>query len=89
MLQAQFLAHHPRVRVKIADKQGRVARLVQTPLSNKERVTEIFLATLSRLPTSAEMKPSLDYLQQAKSPQQGLEGLMWALINTNEFIFNQ
>lgn len=89
MLQALFLANHPRVRVKIADKQGRVVRLVQQFLKDEERITEVFLATLCRLPTEAEMKLSQDYLKQAGSPQKGLEGLMWSLLNSNEFLFNQ
>ena len=89
MLQVLFLANHPRVREKVADKQGRVARLVQQFSKDEERITEVFLATLCRLPTEAEMKLSQDYLKQAGSPQKGLEGLMWSLLNTNEFLFNQ
>lgn len=88
MLQALYLANHPRVRVKIADKQGRIARLAQESLSDDERITEIFLATLSRSPTAAEMKLSQDYLKQAGSTAKGLEGLLWSLLNTNEFLFN-
>ncbi|MFN4261897.1 MAG: DUF1553 domain-containing protein, partial [Gemmataceae bacterium] len=89
MLQALFLANHPRVRTKIADKQGRVARLAQTSLSDDERITELFLATLSRPPTPAELKLSQDYLKQASSTGKELEGLLWSLLNSNEFLFNQ
>lgn len=89
MLQALFLANHPRMRLKVADKQGRVARIVQQLPRDEERIQEVFLATVSRLPTEAEMKLSLAYLQQAASPQKGLEGLMWGLLNANEFLFDQ
>ncbi|GBD36629.1 hypothetical protein HRbin36_01754 [bacterium HR36] len=88
MLQALFLANHPWLRAKIADKQGLVARLAQASLSDDERIEELFLATLSRLPTPIEMKLSQDYLKQTGSTVKGLEGLLWALLNTNEFLFN-
>src|SRR5581483_10706772 len=69
MLQALFLSNHPVMRLKVADKQGRVARILQQVPKDEDRITEVFLATVSRQPTEAEMKLSQSYLQQAASPQ--------------------
>jgi hypothetical protein len=89
MLQALYLSNHPLMRQKVADKQGRAAKILQQFPKDEDRITEVFLATLSRLPTEAERELSRNYLKQATSPQKGLEGLMWSLLNANAFLFNQ
>lgn len=89
MLQALFLANHPRMRIKVADDRGRVARILQKLPGTEDRIAEVFLATLSRLPTDAEMKLSRAYLDESASPTKGLQGLMWSLLNSNGFLFNQ
>ena len=50
-----------------------------------ELITEAYLRTLSRFPSLDERTRCQAYLQDAGSLGQGLEGLMWALINTKEF----
>jgi hypothetical protein len=51
-------------------------------------VRQAYLRTLSRYPTPDETQRCLAYLAQAESPAAGAKGLMWALINTKEFIVN-
>lgn len=89
MLQALFLANHPAMRQKVADKQGRVAAIMQKFTKEEDRLAEVFLATLSRMPNEAELNLGQEYLKKAASPQKGLEGLMWGLLNSNGFLFNQ
>jgi len=51
-------------------------------------VEEAFLWTLSRMPTAQEKQACLDYLKDRATPQKGVEGLMWSLLNTREFLLN-
>jgi hypothetical protein len=51
-------------------------------------VRKAYLRTLSRIPTAEETDRCLAYLAQADSPAAGAKGLLWALINTKEFIVN-
>jgi hypothetical protein len=51
-------------------------------------VRQAYLRTLSRLPTEDEMGRCRTYLAQADSPTAGAKGLLWALLNTKEFIVN-
>jgi hypothetical protein len=51
-------------------------------------VRQAYLRTLSRYPTPEETQRCLVYLAQAESPAAGAKGLLWALINTKEFIVN-
>ena len=46
----------------------------------------MFLGTLSRLPSEAERQACLRFLKEAASPAKGLQGIMWGLVNTREFL---
>jgi hypothetical protein len=86
VLQVLSFANHPRVWAKIADDRGRVARVLKETSDDGGRVEELFLATLSRPPHEAERQACLKYLHEAKSPAEGLQGILWGLLNTREFI---
>jgi Protein of unknown function (DUF1549)/Protein of unknown function (DUF1553) len=51
-------------------------------------IEEAFLRTLSRRPNADELKTSQQSVALASSPVQGLSDLLWALINSKEFILN-
>ena len=56
----------------------------------KQRVEVIFLSILSRYPSSAEMKLALDEIgNDRKKTAKGYGNVIWALINTKEFMFVQ
>lgn len=73
---------------KIADKKGRVARLMAAKLPHAKIVEELYLAALNRYPTAPEIEASDQFLAQASSPQECYEDLLWALINSKQFLFN-
>lgn len=86
VLQVLSLANHPRIRQKIADDKGRVARILKDHTHNDRRIEEIFLTTLCRLPRDAEMQACRKYVQDSTSQVEGLRGVMWSLLNTREFL---
>ncbi len=86
ILQILSMANHPRVWEKISDPAGRAASIAAQTTDDEARVEEIFLATVSRFPTKAEMAASLEYLGSSASTEQGVQGLMWSLLNTKEFL---
>ena len=72
-----------------AETQEKQASLAEAKLgSPAELVEEAYLRTLSRKPTEKELAISLHHLQAAKEPTEGLHDLLWALLNTKEFIVN-
>lgn len=73
---------------KVADGNGRVARLVKEGKTDAEIVRELYLVTLSRPPSSEELDTCLKLVQAASSRTEGLQDILWALINTREFLFN-
>jgi hypothetical protein len=67
---------------------GRLGRLLASKLTNAQVVEELFLATLSRPPDDVERQAALDQVCQAPSALAGFTDVLWALINTREFILN-
>ena len=88
LLQSLYLANHPEILKKISDPKGRVAQIVKDHVDVGRRIDETYLWTLSRLPTEAERRLCLEYLKKSAAPQKGVEGLMWSLLNTSEFLLN-
>ncbi len=67
-------------------REGRLKSLLDR--SDAEIVEELFLATLCRLPDTAERTAGLESLRGAQERMAGSVDLLWALINTREFILN-
>jgi hypothetical protein len=67
---------------------GRLRQLLADKKSDEEVVEELFLATLSRFPKEAEKRQALEHIQGKKDRQAGFADVVWALINTREFILN-
>jgi hypothetical protein len=69
-------------------KAGRVRALAGSDLCNAEAVEELFLAALSRFPSDDEARAALDHLRASPDRASGLADVLWALINTREFVLN-
>ena len=54
----------------------------------QQLVRQAYLRTLSRPPTEEETTRCVTYLASAANPVEGAKGLLWALVNTKEFIVN-
>jgi len=57
-------------------------------LDSTDIVKQAFLRTLSRFPDDRELARSRGYIEGAGDTSQGLRDLLWALLNTKEFIVN-
>ncbi|HZV07248.1 MAG TPA: DUF1549 and DUF1553 domain-containing protein [Gemmataceae bacterium] len=66
--------------------RGRVAELVRSDLSVEQEIEELYLGVLSRRPRPNEREAAEDYLRGKPNRADGLQGLLWALVNTREFI---
>lgn len=54
----------------------------------EELVKQAYLRTLSRYPTDSELSRCVQYLRTSDDTVQGMRGVLWALLNTKEFIIN-
>ncbi len=65
-----------------------VPELLESGLSPKEMISELYLRCLIRRPTAEELAQLLPLFGEGSDPRQGLEDTFWALLNSREFIFN-
>jgi hypothetical protein len=86
--QVLHLSFSPDLENKISRGDGRVAKLAEKKVTPEQAVDELYLATLSRWPTATERQKALDYLRGQTDRRRGMEDLLWALLNTREFMFN-
>ncbi len=70
------------------DSKGRLQKLLDSNKTNAEIEEELFLATLSRLPNQREKGLVAERLKQSKNRADAFTDVVWALINTREFVLN-
>jgi hypothetical protein len=51
-------------------------------------VETLYLATLSRKPSSAEVAMAKEHVRKMDAPRQAPADLLWALVNSSEFATN-
>ena len=72
---------------KVANKNGRVGKLVTAKTTHEAIVEELYLATLGRRPSPEEQAACGEFLTASPSPKECYEDLLWALLNSKQFLF--
>jgi hypothetical protein len=73
---------------KVTDEKGWAAQLSGSKRTTEEIVQQLYLAIYSRMPDSEERIIGRSLFQKkGTTRRQATEDLMWALINTPEFVF--
>jgi hypothetical protein len=73
---------------KIRSGDGTLARLLKQKKSDSAVIEELYLATLSRLPSGKEMAALKKELADSEGKELFFRDLFWALLNSKEFAFN-
>jgi hypothetical protein len=89
MAQAFQMISGPTVSELLAEKENRIHRLVATGKSNQEIVEELFWTALTRAPTQTELNDLLPGLETARDRRSELEDILWALLNSKDFVFRE
>jgi hypothetical protein len=87
--QALHLMNSPEVGGKIRARRGTARRLSESKRSPSEIVEELFFLTLSRRPRARERELLLGaFTEEGVDRRTAVEDVLWALLNTKEFIYN-
>ena len=88
LLQSIFLQNDPLVRMRL-DNSGWISEVSESGQTDFSRlINEAWLRSLNRLPRPEEIARAKKHLSETPSTEEGLTDLLWALMNTKEFILN-
>jgi hypothetical protein len=87
LAQALQLINGPTVNEKIKNPGNRIGKLLDAKKSEIEILNEIYLVTLSRKPDADETKVSLAHVSKGEDKRKAWEDVLWAVLNTREFLF--
>jgi hypothetical protein len=73
---------------KLKAPGGRLAELLRSDKTDEQILDELFLATLTRYPRPADRELFREYRARATDRAGAFADVLWALINTREFILN-
>lgn len=73
---------------KASDPRGFIARNLDAIPDDARFVEELYLRALARFPDAEELANARNAVKAARSRRQGLEDVLWALMNTKEFLYN-
>ncbi|HEX5270972.1 MAG TPA: DUF1549 domain-containing protein, partial [Gemmataceae bacterium] len=90
LAQALHLLNSEEVQGKIARSGGRADLLAKDPRPDAAKVEEVFLWALGRKPSAKHLALALENIQaNTKNKKAAYENIIWALLNTKEFVFNR
>jgi hypothetical protein len=89
VVQTLHLMNSPALHAKLTNNKGRVERMATGQLQPEVIVEDLFLLTYCRYPTTEERSAALGLFENTEAParRQAVEDLLWALLNSAEFVF--
>jgi hypothetical protein len=100
LAQSLHLINSDQIKSKLGHASGRAERLAKSDSSLEEKVRELYLAALARPPKEEELQAAVEYLAEPRldandepideqaALRENFQDLIWAVINTKEFLFN-
>lgn len=87
--QALNLVNGKTISDSIADPNGLVAKALIAGATDRALLEDLYLATLSRLPTPNELDQGMTYLHGGGGKASRAQDLLWALVNSKAFLYNR
>ena len=88
LAQVLLLANSDELENKLADGKGRIAKLMTDKKPIPEMIDSIYLSAYARRPSDQELSTTVGYVEAQENKQQALEDVLWTVINSKEFLFN-
>lgn len=89
LAQSLHLLNSGEIQGKLTAKEGRAATLAADDgRSHEEKIRELYMRVYSREPVDDELAIALAHIEKNENKAQAYEDIVWALINTKEFLFN-
>ncbi len=90
LAQALHLLNSDEIQGKLSRSGGRAEAMAKDVRPDAEKVDELFLWALARKPTPEQRDLALAHIgKNAMNKKAAYENILWALLNTKEFVFNK
>jgi hypothetical protein len=86
--QALALLNSAALQEKLKANDGILAALLKSGKPDAEILETLFLRSLARRPTPAESRRLLELVAQTPKRDEAWQDVLWALLNSKEFLFN-
>ncbi|MDA1052322.1 MAG: DUF1549 domain-containing protein [Planctomycetota bacterium] len=86
--QALHMINSDVVSGKIRAAGGRIEKLTKDEVSVADAVDDLYYVAFGRPPTVEERELASSLISPPTQPREGLQDLLWALLNSTEFVFN-
>jgi hypothetical protein len=87
LAQALQLINGPTINEKLRSPNNRLGQLLAGKKPDAEVLAELYLTALSRPPLPEESAAALEHVGKAADKRKAWEDVLWALLNTREFLF--
>ena len=87
LAQALQLINGPTINDKLRNPNNRLGKLLAEKKGEKEILDALYLAALARPATDAERAPALSHVANGADKRKAWEDVLWAILNTREFLF--
>jgi hypothetical protein len=87
LAQALQLINGPTVNEKVRNANNRLGKLLAAKATDEEILNELFYAALARAPFGDEKNIALAHVAKGSDRRKAWEDVLWAVLNTREFLF--
>jgi hypothetical protein len=87
LTQAFHLLNGHQLQQRLARDETRIARWKTSAMPAAKIVDELFWAALARAPSDTELSACTQAIERSAYREQAIEDLVWAVLNTKEFLF--
>jgi hypothetical protein len=77
----------PLVYGKLRNEKNSFRKMIEAGKNDTEIISQLYQRAVCRLPSETELQASLDHLATKENRVEALEDICWAILNTNEFLF--
>lgn len=72
--------------INASNSRSVLGKLLADTKDNEQAVAELYLRCLAREPSKSEKKAAMEHINSVKSRNEAFEDLLWALMNSTEFL---
>ena len=88
LAQALTMINDAVIEQRVSNSRSRLHQLLKSKRTDEQIIHELYLWSISRPPTDAEMDRIQQQLKMAPSRTDGFQDLQWALLNSTRFVFS-